>query len=205
LRTNEVPVRFLKDPEGRFSHHVRVGWWEPWRAGWINLQAMFVFGADFFLAVPGLVLLALGLVPLCLLAFGPVTIAGVTLSVNSMLLCLVASILGLQMSLIAVVAQSLYDGVGRKRQRWRSIFSYTRTIVAMAILFVAGLVLVLRFVAAFAAQNYALSDSSVSLNHNAIFGLFLMIGSILVFVSMLLLHAVGLYVPIRPPSAKQAS
>ena len=48
LRTSEVPVRFLKDPDGRLSHLVRGGWTTPWKAGWINLKAMFVFGADFF-------------------------------------------------------------------------------------------------------------------------------------------------------------
>src|SRR4029077_1286681 len=40
LRTSEVPVRFLKDPPGRFSHHRRIGWFSPWQAAWINLRAM---------------------------------------------------------------------------------------------------------------------------------------------------------------------
>ena len=40
LRTTEVPVRFLKDKEGRLSHMKRNGWLEPWRAGWINLRSM---------------------------------------------------------------------------------------------------------------------------------------------------------------------
>ena len=58
LRTEEVPIRFLKDREGRLSHHKRSGWFSPWQAAWINLRAMFVYGADFFLFKPGLVLLA---------------------------------------------------------------------------------------------------------------------------------------------------
>src|SRR5215470_5164688 len=57
LRTTEVPVHFLKDQEGRFSHHKRAGWFSPWHAAWINLKAMFVYGADFFLFRPGLLLL----------------------------------------------------------------------------------------------------------------------------------------------------
>ncbi|MEA2159070.1 MAG: hypothetical protein QOD66_1450, partial [Solirubrobacteraceae bacterium] len=40
LRTTEVPVRFLKDQEGRLSHHKRAGWFSPWQAAWINLRAM---------------------------------------------------------------------------------------------------------------------------------------------------------------------
>jgi glycosyltransferase involved in cell wall biosynthesis len=200
LRTGEVPVRFLNSPKGRVSHLVRGGWLSPWKAGWINLKAMFVFGADFFLMVPGILLLLAGFVPLCFLTFGPLTIAGVTLSNNSMLLFLVAGILGLQLFLIGAIAQSLYDGVGRKRRRWLAIFSYTRTVVWTALLFVVGAALVARFVAGFVEQDYRFSDALLGLNHGAIFGLFLMMAGIVVFVSMLLIHAVGLYVPV-PGSA----
>src|SRR5262249_44172890 len=49
LGTAEVPVRFLKDEKGRLSHHKRAGWFSPWHAAWINLKAMFIYGADFFL------------------------------------------------------------------------------------------------------------------------------------------------------------
>src|SRR5216117_4533163 len=42
LRTTEVPVRFLKDEQGRLSHHKRSGWSSPWKAAWINLKAMFI-------------------------------------------------------------------------------------------------------------------------------------------------------------------
>ena len=55
LRTEEVPIRFLKDRDGRLSHHKRSGWFSPWAAAWINLRAMFVYGADFFLYKPGLI------------------------------------------------------------------------------------------------------------------------------------------------------
>lgn len=206
LRSSEVPVNFLKDPKGRVSHLVRGGWLSPWKAGWINLQAMFVFGADFFLTVPGLLLLVIGFIPLFVLAFGSLTIWGVTLSVNSMLIFLVISILGLQMSLIGAIAQSLYDGTGRKRKRWLNTLSYTRTTFAAAIVFMIGLILMLRFVTAFAGQNYRFTDALVDVNHQAIFGIFLVAGSVLVFVSMLLIHAVGLYLPIEPPrGAKSAA
>ena len=53
LRTAEVPVRFLKDPEGRLSHH------EARAAGFAvarrldQPEAMFIYGADFFLVKPG--------------------------------------------------------------------------------------------------------------------------------------------------------
>src|SRR6266852_6435252 len=71
LRTTEVAINFLKDPEGRLSHMKRRGWLEPWRAGWMNLRAMLTYGVNFFLLKPGAVLLAVGLLLLIPLAFGP--------------------------------------------------------------------------------------------------------------------------------------
>ena len=69
LATTEVPIHFLKDPEGRLSHMKRRGWLEPWRAGWMNLRAMLVHGVNFFLVKPGAALLALGLLLMVPLAF----------------------------------------------------------------------------------------------------------------------------------------
>ena len=48
LRTAEVPVRFLKDPDGRVSHHKRACWLSPWKAGWSNLEVMLTHGAEVF-------------------------------------------------------------------------------------------------------------------------------------------------------------
>src|SRR5262249_56337032 len=75
LRTAEVPVRFLKDEKGRLSHHKRAGWFSPWHAAWINLKAMFVYGADFFLYRPGLLLLFTGLLLTLPLSLCPITVA----------------------------------------------------------------------------------------------------------------------------------
>jgi glycosyltransferase involved in cell wall biosynthesis len=44
LVTVEVPINFLKGPNGRLSHMKRRGWREPWRAGWMNLRAMLTYG-----------------------------------------------------------------------------------------------------------------------------------------------------------------
>src|SRR4029078_1218171 len=82
LRTEEVPIRFLKDREGRLSHHKRAGWFSPWQAAWINLRAMFVYGANFFLFKPGLILLALGLLLTLPLSFGPLTVGAIPFSLH---------------------------------------------------------------------------------------------------------------------------
>ena len=96
LKTTAVPVHFYKDREGRVSHHKREGWFSPWHAGWINLRAMLIHGADFFVLKPGCVLLFLGLLVTLALAGGPLTIKGVTLSLNTMLTASAVATLGLQ-------------------------------------------------------------------------------------------------------------
>ena len=79
LATAEVPVKFYKDREGRFSHHRRMGWLSPWIAGWLNLKVMLVYTPDSFLLRPGILLAAIGAVIASALAMGPITIGGVGL------------------------------------------------------------------------------------------------------------------------------
>ena len=85
LRTAEVPVRFLKDREGRAEPPQARGLDSPWKAAWINLRAMFVYGADFFVFKPGLVAVALGLLLTLPLASAPLTIGSLTFSLYWML------------------------------------------------------------------------------------------------------------------------
>jgi len=81
LKIAEAPVCFLKDKQGRLSHMKRGGWLEPWRAGWINLRGMLLYGADFFLLRPGFAFLLFGLLLLFPETFGPVAIGPLTVSV----------------------------------------------------------------------------------------------------------------------------
>jgi hypothetical protein len=127
------------------------------------------------------------------LFLGPVTVGSVTLSLNAMLLSLFVAVVGLQLFLIGVIAQSLYDGTDHKRRRWLAAFAYNRTFVAAAAVFMVGTIPVIRFLVAFIDQDYRFTDTLIDLNHQAIFGLFLMICGILVFVSMLVIQAIGLY------------
>ena len=85
LRIAEVPVKFYKDREGRFSHHRRMGWLSPWIAGWLNLKVMLVYSPDSFLLRPGTALLAVGLLLSLSLGFGPITIGGIGFNLYWML------------------------------------------------------------------------------------------------------------------------
>jgi glycosyltransferase involved in cell wall biosynthesis len=197
LRTTEVPVRFLKDREGRLSHHKRSGWTSPFRAAWINLRAMFVYGADFFALKPGMVLLTLGLLLTVPLAFGPVTIGSITFSLYWMLLGAVFTILGLQSVLLGCIAQVLYDYTGRARRRWVRTFRYTRTVVLAGVTFVAGAALSTPLIVEYVTNDWSLPGGIDATGHLAVLGLVAMISSFMAFTNTLLLHALLLPRPSR--------
>jgi glycosyltransferase involved in cell wall biosynthesis len=188
LRTSEVPVRFLKDREGRLSHHKRSGWFSPWQAAWINLRAMFVYGADFFVLKPGLVVLALGLLLTLPLAGGPIDIGPVTLSLYWMLLGMALTSLGLTAMLLGAVAQVLFDYTGRFKRRWLRILPYTRTVFLALGLVLIGVGLLIPLVVSYVNNDYHL-ESGVDFHQNlAVLGLTSILSGFLLFSFTLLLH-----------------
>jgi glycosyltransferase involved in cell wall biosynthesis len=189
LRTTEVPVRFLKDPEGRQSHHKRSGWLSPWKAAWINLRTMFVHGADFFLFKPGLILLVLGLAMTLPLAFGPVSIGAFSFSLFTMLLGVTLSILGLQSVYFGCLSQVLGDFTGDSRQRWRRVFPYTRTVMLSFVGFFAGFLLTTPLAVQYVQYGLTLPADITTRNHLAVLGLLVMISGFMTFTFTLVLHA----------------
>jgi len=193
LRTEEVPIRFLKDRDGRLSHLKRSGWFTPWAAAWINLRAMFVYGADFFLFKPGLVLLALGLLLTLPLSLGPLTVGPVTFDLHWMLLGLSLSILGLQCVYMGILSKIFFDYDGDETARWFRRFPYTRTVGIAAGLFAAGLTC-----GGLLTRNYLhngfhlLAGSPV--NSLGITGLLLAILGFMTFTFTLLLHSTAVAV-----------
>jgi glycosyltransferase involved in cell wall biosynthesis len=190
LRTTEVPVRFLKDREGRLSHHKRSGWFSPFQAAWINLRAMFVYGADFFALKPGVVLLAIGLLFTVPLAFGPVAVGGITFSLYWMLLGTTVTILGLQSIFLGCIAQVLYDYTGGAARRWASVFRYTRTVGVASAVFVIGLALTVPLVVRYVSNDWRLPGGIDPEGYLAVLGVTAMIAAFITFTNTLLLHAV---------------
>ncbi len=193
LSTVEVPVKFYKDRPGRVSHHKRIGWFSPWHAGWINLRAMLIYGADFFVLKPGIVLLCLGLLVALPLSAGPVTLGGVTFSLNTMWLGTALSLIGLQSIFLGCMAETLYDPTGAAKRRWLGVFPYTPTVIASGLLFLAGLGLGINFAAAYIGAGFTVSQSNIATNHLAVTGLLAIMLSFMTFVSTLLLHAIAAY------------
>jgi hypothetical protein len=188
LRTAEVPVTFLKDREGRLSHHKRSGWFSPWAAAWINLRAMFVYGSAFFLLKPGLLLTLVGLLLTVPVSFGDVDLGTVTLSIHWQYLGLAILVVGLQFVFLGCVSQVLFDYTGRRRRRWLRIFPYTRTVLIALGLAVLGIVLAVPLVETYVSHGFRLLRADALENHLAVTGLAAVIAGAQLFVFTLLLH-----------------
>jgi glycosyltransferase involved in cell wall biosynthesis len=193
LRTEEVPIRFLKDRDGRLSHHKRSGWFSPWHAAWINLRAMFVYGANFFLFRPGLIVLALGLLLTLPLSLGSVAVGPITFSLHWMLLGVSLSILGLQCVYMGILTQVFFDYSGKITKRWFDRFPYTRTVGIAAGIFTAGLVLTGLLAVSYLRNHYHLHEISAA-NNLGVTGLLLMIAGFMTFTFTLLLHSTAVSV-----------
>src|SRR5260370_29999437 len=128
LKCTEVPIDFYKDQAGRQSHMKRSGWLEPWRAGWPILEAIFVYGVDFFVFRPGLILLTASLALMLPLTFGPIDLGWVYFQVNWMLLAMSLSLLGLSLVYFGGIVQVLLDEDGHNWRRSDRVFPYNRTL-----------------------------------------------------------------------------
>jgi hypothetical protein len=100
LNIVEVPTVLRQDGRSR-PPHLRT-----WRDGWRHLRFLLAFSPRWLFLYPALTLLVVGSVGLIGLAFGPREVAGVSFSVQTMLACATAVIVGLQAVGFAIVARS---------------------------------------------------------------------------------------------------
>ena len=106
LRIVEVPTRLAKDGRDR-PPHLR-----SWRDGWRHLRLLLMFSPRWLLLYPGLALMGVGLVPSIGLLFGPLEFGRFGLDIHTLLYCATASILGLQLCVLAVLTKAAGVSVG---------------------------------------------------------------------------------------------
>ncbi len=143
MRIDEVPITLYKDGRSR-PPHLR-----SWRDGWRHLTFMLLLCPRWTLMIPGLLMMALGLLLGSVVAFGPVVFANVTFDVHTLVAASLFVLLGYQSLLIGIAARiyALDFEIGPPRpvlgraSRW---FNLNRGIALGALLFLAGLVLVAR-------------------------------------------------------------
>jgi hypothetical protein len=180
LRTEEVPVRFYKDREGRESHHRRMGWISPWLAGWDNVKAMMMYAPHAFLTRPGLALLVIGTALATLLAGGPIG----PLNLHWLLLGETLATVGYSAAQLGVIAELRHHvdrPVARRVAAW---MTWYRGTVLSGVLILAGLACTLPLLVQWLANGFALD----SLSHVSIYGLLLIVLGFQTFCFTLLLQ-----------------
>jgi glycosyltransferase involved in cell wall biosynthesis len=196
LVTTEVPINFLKSPEGRLSHMKRRGRLEPWRAGWMNLRAMLTYGVNFFLLKPGFALLAFGLMLLVPLSFGPFSLGRAVFSLNTMLLAMAVATLGLSMVFSGFIASVLFDYSNTLQPRIESALPFNRTFIGCLLAGLAGFFLMLPLVRDYVAHQFTLPEGSIY-THWAIMGLWLVGAAFQTFIFASMIRALGAVLPRR--------
>jgi hypothetical protein len=196
LATTEVPIDFLETPKGRLSHMKRRGWLEPWRAGWMNLRAMMTYGVEFFLLKPGFALLALGLLFLLPLSFGPLSIGAVGLSADAMLLAMAAATLGLSMVFSGLIARVLFDYSDTRQARIEAALPFNRTFIGCLLAALAGVVIMLPLLRSYVSDRLTLPEGNIHI-HWAIMGLWLICTALQTFIFAIMVRALGLVLPRR--------
>jgi glycosyltransferase involved in cell wall biosynthesis len=184
LRTCEVPVRFYKDREGRVSHHRRLGWFSPWKAGWENLRAMFLYAPEFFLTKPGWLSFVVGLILTLSLVGGSYQILGVELNLHWMLLGLTLTTLGYSALQFGVLARVFYDFDPEFTRSVLCLVTYERGVILGAVLGAIGIVLNAILVVVWLRSGLQLAE----FYHPGILGLLLLILGFQTFTFTLLLQ-----------------
>jgi Glycosyl transferase family 2 len=186
LRTAEVPIHFLKDRDGRQSHHLRSGWLSPWKAGWDNLRIMFLYAPDRLLSQPGVAMLVLGLaLMLSVSVIGAYHVLGVGIGVQASLLGMALATVGWsawQLGTVARVRSNIEPEFRRSvLERW----TYNRGAVVSLVLVLIGVLLEIPLVVDW------LSHGEVGLHRESVLGIGLALLGVQTFGFTLLLQIVA--------------
>ncbi len=108
-KITEVPISFLKEPEGRVSHHKRGSWLSPFKAGWGTLRVTFTYLFDRIFVLPGLIIGSLATFINTIISLSPIFILEklqLGLLAQTMLLCI--SIFGSGAFALGSISQYAY-------------------------------------------------------------------------------------------------
>jgi len=142
-RITDIPITVHPDGRDR-PPHLR-----PWRDGWRHLRFMLLLSPRWTLAVPGLVLMLLGIAlgSIVALSRGPIVIAGVGFDIHTLAIASLMTIVGYTAFTIGVAARifAVQEELGPPDPPLQKAFSYftlERGIAAGAIMFLIGAALI---------------------------------------------------------------
>jgi hypothetical protein len=184
LDTEEVPIHFYKDRDGRQSQHLRAGWMSPWLAGWDNVKAMMMYAPHTFITIPGLVLFGFGMLLCTILIPGDIRIGTTGLELHWMLLGMTIATAGyavVQLGVIAEVRHHVERPFARGVERF---LTWNRGTLSAFLLLLAGVACNLPLVIYWVSHDFHLKTFS----HLSAYGLLLLVLGFQTFCFTLLLQ-----------------
>jgi glycosyltransferase involved in cell wall biosynthesis len=203
LKVSEVPITLHPDGRSRPPHL------KPWRDGWRHLRFMLLYSPDWLFMLPGLALLAAGLLLFLTLLVGPINLDRVTLGTGTMAVAGMMTLLGYQ-----ILAQGFYakvfavaEGLLPSQPRFNRLFrawNLERGIVLGLTLGIAGASVVGWALWLWARKNFGPIDPQENLGRLIIGTTLIVLGAQTVF-SSFHLSLLGLKTTGRtPPDPNQA-
>ena len=116
LRITEVPITLSPDRRGRPPH---LRWY---RDGWRSLRFYLLMSPRWFFGIPGLILVACGMVASIVLLPGPVSLGSITFDYHTLMYSTSAIVLGYQSILLFIFAKLMAVESGLHPQRTRFSF-----------------------------------------------------------------------------------
>lgn len=153
LRIEEAPTTLVPDGRSR-PPHLR-----SWRDGWRHLKFLLTFAPKWLFMVPGLVLLAVGLVGLGLLLPGDAQLGEIQLGVHSLLFSAAFILMGSQVLSFAYLARLFgvrekYWPLSDRLKRLSAWFSVERGSILGLMMLIAGGVVAVLALSQWAGENY---------------------------------------------------
>jgi glycosyltransferase involved in cell wall biosynthesis len=135
LRVGEIPTILYPDKRGR-PPHLR-----SWRDGWRHLRFIMTYAPDYLYLVPGVGLLAIGLLLQAALAAGPLEIKGFYFGIHFLALGSMLTLVGFNICNLGILAKTL---MGRKYDRLQSrMLDWVRRRFSLEVGLITGVVLLL--------------------------------------------------------------
>jgi len=141
LVMTEVPTVLYRDKRARKSHL------NTWKDGWRHLRFLLLYSPKWLFLIPGIILMALGIMGTVILALGPISIGGKKLDVHTLVYTSGFILLGFQFisfyffSRLYAAVHGLWPGQEKFLLNFNRKFNLELGIFGGALLFAAGLYL----------------------------------------------------------------
>ena len=186
LKLEEVPVKFYKDKDGRLSHHKRSGFLSPYKAAFINIRAMLVYGSEYILKKLGYFLTFFSILPLVILTFGPIKLGNYEFNITAQIVASLLLLTGVQFVLISNISKQIHDYTKTNYTYYNLFYNYNYAFLISLIITILGIILISPFLISILLQTYVIPEQGYLLNL-AIFGFTIIFLAIEYFTSILVI------------------